>query len=95
MTHFQGIYGPYLNCRHRFALAFACLPEQGYSETWGLFRPVVATATKLFPLVRTLISWMDGVDASRSAVSRALSLSNHAGGAHSRVGISPGGIAEM
>jgi len=78
-----------------FALAFACLPEQGYSETWGLFRPVVATATKLFPLVRTLISWMDGVDASRSAVSRALSLSNDAGGAYRRVGISPGGIAEM
>ena len=77
-----------------FGLAFSCLPERGHEQTWGLFRPVVATATKLFPLVRTFISWMNGVDASRSAVSRALAppyTSDHPG----RVGVSPGGIAEM
>ena len=71
-----------------FALAFSCLPQQGYEETWGVFRPVVATATKLFPLVRTFISWMGGIDASRSAVSSALDLPG-------TVGIAPGGIAEM
>ena len=71
-----------------FGLAFSCLPERGYADTWGLFRPVVATATKLFPFVRTLISWMGGVDASRSAVSKACIT-------HPRIGISPGGIAEM
>ena len=41
-----------------FGLAFSCLPERGYNNTWGLFRPVVATATRLFPLVRTFIAWM-------------------------------------
>lgn len=71
-----------------FGLAFSCLPERGYTNTWGPFRPVVATATKLFPFVRTLISWMGGVDASRNSVSRALKT-------HQRIGISPGGIAEM
>eukprot|EP00577_Skeletonema_sp_RCC1716_P011341 CAMPEP_0113423902 /NCGR_PEP_ID=MMETSP0013_2-20120614/29294_1 /TAXON_ID=2843 ORGANISM="Skeletonema costatum, Strain 1716" /NCGR_SAMPLE_ID=MMETSP0013_2 /ASSEMBLY_ACC=CAM_ASM_000158 /LENGTH=423 /DNA_ID=CAMNT_0000311849 /DNA_START=109 /DNA_END=1380 /DNA_ORIENTATION=- /assembly_acc=CAM_ASM_000158 len=71
-----------------FALAFSCLPQRGYEETWGVFRPVVATATKLFPLVRTFIAWMGGIDASRSAVSSALNLSD-------AVGIAPGGIAEM
>jgi len=39
--------------------------------------------------VRTFIAWMGGVDASRSAVSSVLSKDN------SRLGISPGGIAEM
>lgn len=74
-----------------FGLAFSCLPQRGYDHTWGLFRPVVATATKLFPLVRTFISWMGGVDASRSAVSSALSEQQQS----NRLGISPGGIAEM
>lgn len=73
-----------------FGLAFSCLPSRGYEQTWGLFRPVVATATKLFPLVRTFISWMGGVDASRSAVSSSLSQQTD-----NRLGISPGGIAEM
>ena len=71
-----------------FGLAFSCLPERGYIDTWGSFRPVVASATRLFPFVRTLISWMGGVDASRSAVSQALET-------HPRIGLSPGGIAEM
>lgn len=68
-----------------FGLAFSCLPERGYEQTWGLFRPVVATATRLFPLVRTFIDWMGGVDASRQAVSFALD------GGDKRIGISPGG----
>ncbi|KAL7458710.1 hypothetical protein ACHAWC_010346 [Mediolabrus comicus] len=72
-----------------FALAFSCLPEQGYQDTWGVFRPVVATATKLFPLVRMFISWMGGIDASRDAVSSALTQSD------TTIGIAPGGIAEM
>merc|ERR1712194_164640 len=80
-----------------FGLAFSCLPQRGYAHTWGLFRPVVATATKLFPLVRTFIAWMGSVDASRSAVSSVLS--QRADGSNAaqsrRVGISPGGIAEM
>lgn len=72
-----------------FGLAFSCLPEEGYESTWGLFRPVVATATKLFPLVRTFIAWMGGVDASRNAVSRSISTGKR------RIGLSPGGIAEI
>lgn len=72
-----------------FGLAFSCLPQRGYEQTWGVFRPVVATATRLFPLVKTFIDWMGCVDASRSAVSSALSQPN------TRLGISPGGIAEM
>jgi len=75
-----------------FGLALSCLPERGYEHTWGLFRPVVATATKLFPLVRTFIAWMGGVDASRSAVSSVLSQPTNR---LARLGISPGGIAEM
>lgn len=75
-----------------FGLAFSCLPQRGYEQTWGVFRPVVATATRLFPLVRTFIDWMGGVDASRSAVSSALSQINPDA---RRLGISPGGIAEM
>ena len=73
-----------------FGLAFSCLPERGYGRTWGLFRPVVATATRLFPLVRTFIDWMGGVDASRQAVSFALE-----SGGDRRLGISPGGIGEI
>ena len=90
-----------------FGLALAALPERGYGTTWGRFRPVVATATRLFPLVRTFIDWMGGVDASRTAVSRALSPRSPGGGTtrrrsgsggddgNRRLGISPGGIAEM
>ena len=74
-----------------FGLAFSCLPRRGYEGTWGPFRPVVATATQLFPLVRTFIAWMGGVDASKAAVSSAL----RSGAGPRRLGISPGGIAEM
>ncbi len=87
--HSRAIYAFVPHGIFPFGLAFSCLPQRGYEKTWGLFRPVVATATKLFPVVRTFIAWMGGVDASRSAVSSALSQAN------SRLGISPGGIAEM
>jgi hypothetical protein len=87
--HSRAIYAFIPHGIFPFGLAFSCLPQRGYEHTWGLFRPVVATATKLFPLVRTFIAWMGGVDASRSAVSSVLSQDN------SRLGISPGGIAEM
>lgn len=89
--HSRAIYAFIPHGIFPFGLAFSCLPRRGYEKTWGLFRPVVATATKLFPLVRTFIAWMGGIDASRSSVSFALSQANSS----SRVGISPGGIAEM
>lgn len=40
-----------------FALAFAALPAQA-ARAFGEFRPVVATATGLFPFVRTFLSWI-------------------------------------
>ena len=70
-----------------FALAFAALPERA-SQVFGEFRPVVATATALFPFVRTFLGWLGAVDASRDAVDRALSEG-------ARIGLAPGGIAEM
>lgn len=70
-----------------FSLAFAVLPDYA-AEYFGIFRPVVASATRLFPLVRTLLEWIGQVDASRSEVDRALSLGH-------RIGLAPGGISEM
>ena len=70
-----------------FALAFAALPERA-SQVFGEFRPVVATATALFPFVRTFLGWLGAVDASRTEVDRALSEG-------ARIGLAPGGIAEM
>ena len=43
-----------------FALAFAALPEQA-SQAFGYFRPVVATATNLFPVVNTFLKWLRSV----------------------------------
>ena len=43
-----------------FAIAFAALPEQA-SEAFGYFRPVVATATNLFPFVNTFLKWLQSV----------------------------------
>ena len=40
-----------------FALALAALPEQA-SQAFGYFRPVVATATSLFPFVNSLLCWL-------------------------------------
>ena len=70
-----------------FALAFAALPERA-SQVFGEFKPVVATATALFPFVRTFLGWLGAVDASRTEVDRALSEG-------ARIGLAPGGIAEM
>lgn len=70
-----------------FALAFSALPEAA-SRVFGEFRPVVATATAFFPFVRSFLGWIGAVDASRPAVDRALAEG-------SRIGLAPGGIAEM
>lgn len=43
-----------------FALGFAVLPEFA-SRVFGEFRPVVATATNLFPFLRTILSWLNAV----------------------------------
>jgi hypothetical protein len=43
-----------------FALGFAVLPEFA-SRVFGEFRPVVATATALFPFLRTILSWLNSV----------------------------------
>lgn len=43
-----------------FALGLAVLPELA-SRVFGHFRPVVATATALFPILRTILSWLDAM----------------------------------
>jgi hypothetical protein len=43
-----------------FALAFAALPEET-NQYFGRFRPVVATATALFPFVRDFLSMLGAV----------------------------------
>ena len=70
-----------------FSLGFAALP-QAATDHFGSFRVVVATATRVFPLVRTIIEWLFHVDASRSAVDQALAQGD-------RIGLAPGGISEM
>eukprot|EP00816_Leptocylindrus_hargravesii_P002769 CAMPEP_0196815026 /NCGR_PEP_ID=MMETSP1362-20130617/47411_1 /TAXON_ID=163516 /ORGANISM="Leptocylindrus danicus, Strain CCMP1856" /LENGTH=126 /DNA_ID=CAMNT_0042191859 /DNA_START=127 /DNA_END=503 /DNA_ORIENTATION=- len=47
-----------------FALGLAALPEEA-EHAFGSFRPIVATATSLFPILRTVLSWLGAVDASR------------------------------
>ena len=44
-----------------FAFAFASLPDMAQSAAFGVFRPVVASATSLFPIVRDFLSWCDAV----------------------------------
>jgi len=70
-----------------FALALAALPEQA-AQAFGYFRPVVATATSLFPFVNSILCWLGKIDASGNAVDQALMEGN-------RIGLAPGGIAEM
>ena len=70
-----------------FGLAFAALSDAS-SKAFGRFRAVVASATQMIPWVRDVLRWVDAVDASRSAVDQALSEG-------SRIGLAPGGIAEM
>jgi hypothetical protein len=43
-----------------FPLALAVLPEIA-QRAFGIFRPVVATATALFPFVRDILMWVDSV----------------------------------
>jgi hypothetical protein len=43
-----------------FALGFAALPDMA-TRVFGDFRPVVATATALFPFLRTILSWINAV----------------------------------
>lgn len=43
-----------------FAFAFAALPEITQS-VFGIFRPVVASATALFPIVRDFLCWCEAV----------------------------------
>ena len=40
-----------------FSIAFPAI----LSHTFGVFRPVVATATELFPIVRDFLSWLEAV----------------------------------
>lgn len=70
-----------------FALGLAALPEEA-EHAFGSFRPIVATATSLFPILRTILSWLGAVDASKRSVNKALKdgLS---------LGVAPGGIPEM
>ena len=44
-----------------FAFAFAALPEMAQSAAFGFFRPVVASATALFPIVRDFLSWCEAM----------------------------------
>ena len=70
-----------------FGLAFAALSDQA-SQAFGSFRAVVATATQLIPWVRDVLVWVNACDASRSSVDTALSEG-------ARLGLAPGGIAEI
>eukprot|EP00527_Entomoneis_sp_CCMP2396_P000711 CAMPEP_0198155236 /NCGR_PEP_ID=MMETSP1443-20131203/69031_1 /TAXON_ID=186043 /ORGANISM="Entomoneis sp., Strain CCMP2396" /LENGTH=329 /DNA_ID=CAMNT_0043821979 /DNA_START=1330 /DNA_END=2320 /DNA_ORIENTATION=+ len=72
-----------------FAFGIGALFETA-QKVFGSFRPIVATAVRCFPIVNTLLSWLDAVDASRASVHRALSLPSP-----TTVGIIPGGIAEI
>jgi hypothetical protein len=60
MKHKQAILAISPHGLFPFALAFAALPEQA-SEAFGYFRPVVATATNLFPFVNTFLKWLRSV----------------------------------
>jgi len=43
-----------------FAFAFGCLPEIA-QKAFGIFRPVVASATDFFPVVNDFLSWLGKV----------------------------------
>mmetsp|Transcript_2562 Transcript_2562/g.6023 ORF Transcript_2562/g.6023 Transcript_2562/m.6023 type:complete len:385 (-) Transcript_2562:1281-2435(-) len=70
-----------------FGLAFAALSDQA-SLAFGSFRAVVASATQLVPWVRDVLRWVRACDASKSSVDQALSNGD-------RLGLAPGGIAEI
>lgn len=67
------------------SLGFSVVPQTAV-DTFGGFRPVVASATRLLPGLRTLMEWVGSIDATKSSVERALSKGD-------RIGVSPGGIA--
>ena len=69
------------------SLGFAALPQIAI-DTFGGFRPVVASATNFLPFLRSVLSWIDSIDANKSSVDHALRNGD-------RIGVSPGGIAEM
>ena len=69
-------------------LAFAALPTEASAALFGKFRAVVATATQLLPWVRDVLKWVNAVDASRACVDQALAQGD-------RLGLAPGGIAEI
>jgi hypothetical protein len=78
-----------------FSLAMVPLLHKAF----GHMRLIVAYATELSPLVRTLLSWMESVDASKLAVHRALSSTSPTttamlGTPMKGLGVSPGGIGE-
>ncbi len=68
-------------------LAFAALPQEAH-DAFGEFRPVVASATRFLPGLKMVMGWLGSIDASKSSIERALSKGE-------RIGLSPGGIAEM
>lgn len=70
-----------------FSLGLAAWPQIAL-DTIGEFRPVVASATRLVPGLRTILEWLGSVDATKSSVERVLSKGE-------RIGVCPGGIAEM
>jgi hypothetical protein len=90
-----------------FGIAFGVLPEIAARRAFGYFRPIAATATRFFPIVSDLLQWVDVIDASRDNVHRALSSSSTTttlpsvsssseyGNFRRRVGLVPGGIAEI
>ena len=43
-----------------FSIAFSVLPKAA-NDIFGRYRPVVASATRLFPGVRTLLEWLEQV----------------------------------
>jgi hypothetical protein len=68
-------------------LGFAAIPKLAI-DVFGEIRPVVASATRFVPGFRTMLEWVGCIDANRSSVEKALSKGH-------RIGVSPGGIAEM
>ena len=60
LTRDQAIFAVVPHGIFPFALAFAALPQAAVN-VFGKFRPVVATATTLFPFVNTFLKWLRAV----------------------------------
>eukprot|EP00533_Pseudo-nitzschia_delicatissima_P008406 CAMPEP_0116088820 /NCGR_PEP_ID=MMETSP0327-20121206/6077_1 /TAXON_ID=44447 /ORGANISM="Pseudo-nitzschia delicatissima, Strain B596" /LENGTH=365 /DNA_ID=CAMNT_0003579933 /DNA_START=130 /DNA_END=1224 /DNA_ORIENTATION=+ len=87
LVHEQAILGISPHGIFPFGLAFAALSEQA-AQAFGSFRAVVASATQLLPWVRDVLRWVNACDASKSSVDKALLNGD-------RLGLAPGGIAEI